>query len=259
MPLPSSIADLSQTAGSNSPAGSESPGLIDDYLRTYASYIALLRDRQGRLLGVPQIFSTAGTFTYTPTAGTNFVVVEVQAGGGAGAGAPATPAGNSSLGGPGGTGSYAKNLFTSAFSGVTVTVGAGGTGVSGGAGNNGGASSFGALVSCPGGRGGGTAGPSASAFTASSASSSAPSGGGIQSNIGQGSDLSISFASNNLQVGRAGQSLFGAGGGVVGASTPGIAATSPGSGGGGTGNTASSAALTGGAGGPGIVIVWEYA
>lgn len=44
MPLPSSINDLSQTAGSNSPAGSESPSLIDDYLRTYASYIALLRD-----------------------------------------------------------------------------------------------------------------------------------------------------------------------------------------------------------------------
>lgn len=45
MPLPSSIADLSTTAGSNSPAGSESPALIDDYLRTYASYIAVLRDQ----------------------------------------------------------------------------------------------------------------------------------------------------------------------------------------------------------------------
>jgi hypothetical protein len=47
MPIPSSIADLSTTASANSPAGSESPGLIDDYLRTYASYIALLRDRTG--------------------------------------------------------------------------------------------------------------------------------------------------------------------------------------------------------------------
>lgn len=44
MPIPSSINDLSTTAGSNSPAGSESPSLIDDYLRTYASYIAMLRD-----------------------------------------------------------------------------------------------------------------------------------------------------------------------------------------------------------------------
>lgn len=44
MPIPSSINDLSTTAGSNSPPGSESPSLIDNYLRTYASYIALLRD-----------------------------------------------------------------------------------------------------------------------------------------------------------------------------------------------------------------------
>lgn len=44
MPLPSSINDLSTTAGSNSPAGSESPSTIDDYLRVYASYIAMLRD-----------------------------------------------------------------------------------------------------------------------------------------------------------------------------------------------------------------------
>lgn len=47
MPLPSSIADLSQTPGSNSPAGSESPITTDDYLRYYASYIATLRDGKG--------------------------------------------------------------------------------------------------------------------------------------------------------------------------------------------------------------------
>lgn len=47
MPLPASIADLSQTAGLNSPAGSESPTVTDDYFRTYASFIALLRDGKG--------------------------------------------------------------------------------------------------------------------------------------------------------------------------------------------------------------------
>lgn len=56
MPLPSSINDLSTTAGSNSPAGSESPSLIDDYLRTYASYIALLRDG-----GINKASTTIGT------------------------------------------------------------------------------------------------------------------------------------------------------------------------------------------------------
>lgn len=44
MPVPASINDLSTTAGSNSPPGSESPATIDDYLRVHASFIAQLRD-----------------------------------------------------------------------------------------------------------------------------------------------------------------------------------------------------------------------
>lgn len=48
MPIPSAISDLSTTPASNFPAGSESPSTIDDYLRTYASYIALLRDGKGQ-------------------------------------------------------------------------------------------------------------------------------------------------------------------------------------------------------------------
>ncbi len=47
MPVPSAISDLSQTAGSNSPAGSESPNTADNYLRTYAAFIAMLRDGKG--------------------------------------------------------------------------------------------------------------------------------------------------------------------------------------------------------------------
>lgn len=42
MPVPSAITDLSQTAGSNSPSGSESPITTDNYFRAHASYIALL-------------------------------------------------------------------------------------------------------------------------------------------------------------------------------------------------------------------------
>lgn len=47
MPVPSSISDLSQTAASNNPPGSESPNTTDDYLRTYAAFIASLRDGVG--------------------------------------------------------------------------------------------------------------------------------------------------------------------------------------------------------------------
>lgn len=42
MPVPSSIADLSTTPGSNSPLGGESPSLIDDYIRTHASFIKVV-------------------------------------------------------------------------------------------------------------------------------------------------------------------------------------------------------------------------
>ena len=47
MPVPSAITDLSQTAGSNYPAGSESPNTADDYFRAHASFIAMLRDGIG--------------------------------------------------------------------------------------------------------------------------------------------------------------------------------------------------------------------
>lgn len=59
MPVPSAITDLSQTAGSNSPAGSESPALLDDYTRTVFSFIAKLRDGQG--LSAPVDLASAAT------------------------------------------------------------------------------------------------------------------------------------------------------------------------------------------------------
>lgn len=59
MPVPSAITDLSQTAGSNSPAGSESPALLDDYIRTVFAFIAKLRDGQG--LSAPVDLASAAT------------------------------------------------------------------------------------------------------------------------------------------------------------------------------------------------------
>jgi hypothetical protein len=45
VPVPASIADLSQTPASNYPLGSEPLTTADDYFRTYAAFIAELRDR----------------------------------------------------------------------------------------------------------------------------------------------------------------------------------------------------------------------
>jgi hypothetical protein len=45
MPVPSTIDDLSPTAGSNSPGGGETPKDGDNYIRALSAFIALLRDK----------------------------------------------------------------------------------------------------------------------------------------------------------------------------------------------------------------------
>jgi len=47
MPVPTAITDLSQTASSNYPAGTDSPSDLDNVQRAHASFIALLRDGKG--------------------------------------------------------------------------------------------------------------------------------------------------------------------------------------------------------------------
>jgi hypothetical protein len=215
----------------------------------------------GRLIGV-RVFSTPGTSTYTPTPGTRSVVVEVLAGGAGGGGCATTGAGQVSAGASGGGGGYARKRITSGFSGVTVTVGAKGSG--GAAGNNagtaGGSSSFGALVSAT----GGSAGSGGAAGTA--VYLNFPGGGGS----GSSGDVNISGGSGGLvQVwagpglsvsGVGGDSFYGKGppANVTGTRAAGLAGTGFGSGGGGGICAASQTQAPGGDGTPGIVIVWEY-
>jgi hypothetical protein len=71
MPLPASINDLSTTAASNSPAGTEASTLTDDYLRYWASYIALLRDSV--LSGTANISTANITYTGTLTGSTALI------------------------------------------------------------------------------------------------------------------------------------------------------------------------------------------
>ena len=75
MPLPASINDLSTTAASNSPAGSEPSGTADDYLRYYAAYIAQLRDGaafSGSLKSNTLGSTGAPAFTFTADTNTGF-------------------------------------------------------------------------------------------------------------------------------------------------------------------------------------------
>ncbi|WP_414868570.1 hypothetical protein [Pseudomonas sp. IT-347P] len=253
MPIPSSIYDLSQTADINSPAGSESPGLIDNYLRTYASYIAQLRDFPGRLIGT-RVFTSNGT--YTPSTGTTSIVVECIGGGGGGGGANAAGAGQLSSGGGGGSGAYAKGRFTSGFSGLAITVGAAGAG--GGVGGNGGATSLGGIIAAGGGIGGGAG----IGFTPPGSGAAAggggivTAGGNIITSSGFPAPAPIALSTGAIFNVAGAQSLFGPGPtGGFGNGTPGANRGT-----GGTGALAgpSSGPYSGGTGASGVMIIWEY-
>ncbi len=213
----------------------------------------------------PQVFTASGS--YSKPDGLLGVVVEVVGGGGGGGGVPATVSTNAAGASGGGGGGYSKKFIAASdlSASETVTIGAGGAGVSGAAGNNGGTTSFGAHLQATGGTGGG--------LTASVNGTAQVDGrsGGIGSlgdiNLGGGA-TDYGFASGGggigLGTGSAGGDAGGIGGGSgrgvarSGAATAGIAATSEGGGGGGAASgTDNNSAQAGGDGADGIVIVTE--
>lgn len=213
----------------------------------------------GRLLNV-QIFSVSGT--YTPTTGTSAVVVELVGGGGGGGGCGATSSSQAAVASGGGAGSFAKGRFTSAFSGVTVTVGAGGNGGATGAnaGAAGGTTSFGALMSAPGGNAGPAGTPAVPPLSGSSSGiSGTPSGANIVSGLGASTNAGVASTINSFVPSSGAASVFGGGG--IGFTSPGgngQNASSVGSGGGGASSVSSQAGFAGGAGFKGIAIIYEY-
>jgi hypothetical protein len=252
-------ATTQQVAFVNSPTFTGTPAaptaVITDSSTTLAT-TALVK-QGGRLLNV-RYFTTAGSSTYTPTTGTQFVEVEVVGGGGGTNGVGTVN--QTAYSGAGGAGAYASKKITSGFSGVTVTVGAAGA-ASGSAltgATNGGTSSFGALVSCTGGNAGGS--------TVSSGNSTGGSGG-----TATGGDLNVdgqaglaSFTGNSTGA-CGGSSAFGFGkggcGGVTNATLYGSGQAGFGYGAGGGGGcrlTAGASGVAGTSGTQGIVIVREY-
>ncbi|WIF92516.1 hypothetical protein [Escherichia coli] len=231
------------------------------------SYLGL-GDGTGRLINV-QTFTSSGT--YTPTAGTKFVIAEVLGGGGGGGSNAATPSSGAAAGAGGASGAYAvcKHSPTGP---VSVVIGAGGSGgvatAAGADGSGGGTSSYGA-VSAPGGRGG----PRGSAFnvfpTGGNVANGSGSPGGtlIVGTPGVSGSYGILYSDSNATGGGGANSIYGAGGiaitinaGGTGTSQ-GADASGYGSGGGGAVSVHVSTASSsrGGNGTPGIVIVWEYA
>lgn len=208
----------------------------------------------GRLLAV-QVFPASGT--YTPTAGTTTVIVEAVGGGGAGGGANATPAGQVSAGCGGGSGAHTLGRFVNTVP-QTITVGAGGVGVLAGNGGNGGQSSFGALLTAPGGFGGDRLVAAPAILGGGGIGANAGTGGNLYNTPGTPGGWVLAYQPTCLgSNGAAGP--FGGGAGVSAASD-GKNGVGYGAGGGGAGNNPSDANLrTGGNGASGVVIVYEYA
>lgn len=217
----------------------------------------------GRLLNV-QVFTSSGT--YTPTTGTNSVIVEVQAAGGGTGGVAATGAGQLSASPGAGAGAYAEVRFTTGFSGATVTIGAAGSaGAAGGNGGNASATSFGALISCPGGNGtnAGTAVTgSTGGLIAGAAPTAAPTiSGGTTINSVAGAGTPYSAMINSAAIFTSGaNSILGLGGVLQTGATTTAAVSGSGYGSGPSGavNGASASAAVGKAGQPAIVIVYEF-
>ena len=65
MPVPSSISDLSTTPALNSPPGSESPSLVDDYLRTLSAFLKQVSDASVQTSGNQTVAGTK-TFSASP-------------------------------------------------------------------------------------------------------------------------------------------------------------------------------------------------
>jgi hypothetical protein len=224
----------------------------------------------GRYLGF-QKWAASGTYTYTPTVGTNRTVWQYVVGaGGSGGSAAATPSGAMSAGSGGASGALVRHEATSGFAGATIVIGAGGaaSGAGNHNGNPGGTTSVtapGFTLTAPGGPGGWGITPQTAGFiTGAGICGPAGTGGNIVNAPGNQGGVAMGFIGGGtfqLVSGQGGPSPFGQGASQVGSTTnglPGIAPGSGGSGGASGGTGAGGGATAGGAGADGYVIVLEY-
>jgi hypothetical protein len=225
----------------------------------------------GFLYAGTRYFFSNGSFAkadplLTGDIGLRAIRVRVVGGGGAGGGADTTSASQTSRGGGGSGGGYAERFYTDIASldaSVTVTRGAGGTGVLANAGNNGAASEFGgagdAWRTRATGGGGGNVNTSKDPQVVSFPN--APGVGSDGDVLGAGDiggfGFSFALAGFRGQGGNGGGSFLG-GGGRGGAANSGLAFAGTGIGGGGGGayhEASIGTTLAGAAGSNGIVIV----
>lgn len=220
----------------------------------------------GTLIGY-QIL-TAGTSTYTPSAGTNSIIVIVVGGGGGGGGCAQPTSTNTCVAGGGGGGAFTQVRVTTGFSGAAYTVGAAASGGTAGAnpGTAGNQSTI-TLNSVAYTAAGGTAGAAGAAAAApqlfrGSFGGGTPTNGDIKL-AGGFSGITICTDATHCIGGRGGTSYLSPGGqevSVVASNTSNAGNTSGGFGGGGSGAVAvgTGSAVAGGGGASGVIIIYEY-
>ncbi len=204
-----------------------------------------------------QTFTASGTWT-RPT-GCKRVRVRCIGGGGGGAGATAA-ASQSCAGGGGGAGAYGEgNYDVTATSSVTVTIGAAGAAgvAANGAGGNGGQSSFGGLLTGPGGNGGAAMTSGTAAAIALGGTISTAGSGGFLNGQGSGGTPSNRESSTVFVAGSGAPGPFGGGPRGSSAAQIGAPGVAPGAGGSAAGSS-STTGFAGGAGAAGIIIVEEF-
>lgn len=207
-----------------------------------------------------QMLQTPGAGTYTVTGGTNALLIYAVAGGGGGGGAATTAAATSAGAGGGSSGSGCWHYLPNPLPTYTYVIGAGGaTPVAGAnAGGNGADTTFAAIFTCNGGKGG--AGAAAAAALAVNLGGSAPaiSTGATVNFGGTAGAPGLALTTILWMSGNGAPSMFGGGpsGKTGGAAVGGVAGLLYGDGGSGAGGN-NGAAQSGGAGGNGVIIVYE--
>ncbi|MBV9159124.1 MAG: hypothetical protein JO019_00835 [Candidatus Kaiserbacteria bacterium] len=217
-----------------------------------------------------------GNTTYTPTAGTTAVLIQMCAGGGGGGGATGAATPTASVGAGGGSGSYLEKYvtFSTTAASYVIAVGAGGTAgaAANGAGGNGGNTTFACDANCSSGAvtftaNGGTGAPAANTAGTSVLASLGGAGGVVSTNgdvneTGQPGQPAQRFTGSTGVSGNGAPSHFGGGGNSVNATaasaTAGNAAGGNCAGGSGAVSAGVATAVTGGAGGAGIMVIWEF-
>jgi len=226
---------------------------------TLATHAAQYGQTLGRLVNI-QVLTASGT--YTRSTGATQGILEAWGGAAGGSGSVTTSGTQVSMGRGGGSGAYGRHFFATLPATQAYTIGAGGTGgAAGGSGGNAGGDTIWGALTAP----GAPATAAALAYTPPAVESgglgaAVATGFNLVNSSGQAAAASQGLTTSSIIGGGGAPSTLGGGANPrISSSAAGLASSTRGAGGGSGTNGASTAGQIGGAGGNGLIIVYEYA